>query len=252
MTNTQTAPVYTERCPACSGTGLWGYSRPCFKCHSTGKLSFKTDRETRVAQREKAAVKRQKTIEENQRQFTAAHPEIATWCVSNKTASFARSLWEQVGSKGQLSSNQIASVQRSIDKQKAAAARVAEAPVIDLSKINAAFDSARASGLKRMALRYKGLVLKAASAQSANPGAIYVVYGDLYRGKIVPGGKFVENRDCTIDIRNLLIEFAVDPHAAAIAEGKRTGNCCCCGKLLTDKRSVDLGIGPICESKWGW
>lgn len=31
--------------------------------------------------------------------------------------------------------------------------------------------------------------------------------------------------------------------------GKLTGTCCCCGKLLTDPKSIEKGIGPVCEGK---
>ena len=43
-----------------------------------------------------------------------------------------------------------------------------------------------------------------------------------------------------------------DPLAAAVAYGKRTGRCCCCGLELTHKDSIDLGIDPICRDKFGW
>lgn len=36
----------------------------------------------------------------------------------------------------------------------------------------------------------------------------------------------------------------------ASAYGKRTGRCVCCGALLTNDLSIDLGIGPICRKRW--
>jgi len=35
----------------------------------------------------------------------------------------------------------------------------------------------------------------------------------------------------------------------AKAWGARLGFCCVCGKKLTDNRSVDAGIGPVCVKK---
>ena len=29
--------------------------------------------------------------------------------------------------------------------------------------------------------------------------------------------------------------------------GKETGNCCVCARELTNKKSIELGIGPICR-----
>jgi hypothetical protein len=34
--------------------------------------------------------------------------------------------------------------------------------------------------------------------------------------------------------------------------GKKTGNCICCGRLLTVKASVEAGIGPVCAEKYGF
>jgi len=49
-----------------------------------------------------------------------------------------------------------------------------------------------------------------------------------------------------------LIEVAADPLAAAVAYGAKTGRCSCCGRILTNELSVELGIGPICRGKWGF
>lgn len=43
-----------------------------------------------------------------------------------------------------------------------------------------------------------------------------------------------------------------DPQSFAVAYGQRTGNCCLCGRELTNKESVQYGIGPICMEKVGW
>lgn len=34
--------------------------------------------------------------------------------------------------------------------------------------------------------------------------------------------------------------------------GKKTGHCVCCGRLLTVKASVEAGIGPVCQEKYGF
>ena len=36
----------------------------------------------------------------------------------------------------------------------------------------------------------------------------------------------------------------------AKAYGIQFGVCCVCGALLTDAKSVDAGIGPVCAKKW--
>jgi len=36
----------------------------------------------------------------------------------------------------------------------------------------------------------------------------------------------------------------------ALAYGKATGRCVCCGALLTNDVSIALGIGPVCRKRW--
>ena len=48
-----------------------------------------------------------------------------------------------------------------------------------------------------------------------------------------------------------LAMIVADPWRAAIAYGRELGQCCRCGKNLTDERSRYYGIGPECETKWG-
>lgn len=45
--------------------------------------------------------------------------------------------------------------------------------------------------------------------------------------------------------------FAKAPAQVAADYGHRTGRCCFCQRDLSDKRSVDVGYGPICAEKWG-
>jgi hypothetical protein len=74
-------------------------------------------------------------------------------------------------------------------------------------------------------------------------------------GKVLLGaelGQFQPSRDCDIETTKQIIEVASDPSKAAVAYGMKTGNCSCCAKPLTNKVSVELGIGPICREKYGW
>jgi hypothetical protein len=34
--------------------------------------------------------------------------------------------------------------------------------------------------------------------------------------------------------------------------GRRFGFCCCCGKILTKKRSIEAGVGPVCADNHGY
>lgn len=50
--------------------------------------------------------------------------------------------------------------------------------------------------------------------------------------------------------RARVMDFAGATDEQMRAAGKYFGNCCCCGKSLTDPQSIDLGIGPECRHKF--
>ena len=70
-----------------------------------------------------------------------------------------------------------------------------------------------------------------------------------YFGKIL-GTTFQPTREGHAAGETLTL-IAKDPLEAALRYGRRTGNCACCGRLLTNHTSIDAGIGPICKAKWG-
>ena len=146
--------------------------------------------------------------------------------------------------------------------RRAAERAEAETKVGSLAPIKAMFDAAFAAGHRRPVYRAEGLVLSRAGDFSRNPGAIYVKSDDdgAYLGKVVdgvykpvlPGRPFVAKvRESADQVAEALAVIAADPKAAAIRFGQKSGNCACCGRALTAKDSVELGIGPICASKWG-
>jgi len=53
-------------------------------------------------------------------------------------------------------------------------------------------------------------------------------------------------------IQDQLRAIVANQREAAIAYGKLTGTCGCCGRKLEDAESVARGIGPICAEKHGW
>lgn len=123
---------------------------------------------------------------------------------------------------------------------------------IDLTAIQSMFKSAHNKGLKTPTYRANGLILSMAPMTGRNPGAIYVKSEDhTYLGK-VHGATFYPQRECKEEHKIALYEIAANPLDAAVKYGRLTGRCACCGRTLTDKESVAAGIGPICQSKWGF
>lgn len=171
----------------------------------------------------------------------------ATW------SGFAKSLCDSLEKHGSLTPRQEAAAISMFDKCEAAKARAA-APreAVDLGPISAMFDKARAAGLRKLAYRAEGLVISPASESGRNAGALYVKTDDTkaYQGKVATG-QWHPVREAEAFVADALRVIARNPSEAATAYGRRTGSCSCCGRELTDPKSIALGIGPICAEKWG-
>jgi hypothetical protein len=114
------------------------------------------------------------------------------------------------------------------------------------------FNNARDKGYKRPVYRAEGLKISLAPAAGANAGALYVkTEGDEYIGKVTDG-RFFGTREATEEHKTALSVIAESPRDAAIRYGRRTGSCACCGRVLSNHQSIELGIGPICAEKWGF
>lgn len=260
---------FTETCKKCGGSGqFYSFSSgrslgQCFACKGRGRMTYKTSPEARATNRSNAQARnvrkqaeKRAEIEQQVEAFKLAQPDAYAWLLANVDKfEFATSLWNALRKYGSLTENQLAAVNRCIDKDTARkterAERVASAPAISCERIEQAFASAKSKGIKRPALRLAEFTFKPAGENSKNAGAIYVTAGNDYLGKVV-GGKFLRVRECTEATEAQILEVAANPEAAAVAYGKRTGYCSCCGRTLTNGESIDRGIGPICADKFGW
>lgn len=245
---------YWEPCQKCGGTGFWRGVRKCFACNGQKGKSFKTSPEAREKSRDAAAVRKVKTEAENVETFNTAHPEVAAWIMANPGFEFAVSLGQAVRKYGELTERQLAAAQGCIDRTKikiaAAAERRDNAVVCDVSKIEAAFNAAREHGIKSPKLNLGQFQFSRAPDHGRNPGAIYVTQGDDYLGK-VQSGKFFASAVCGAR-HDDVVTVAGAPYEAAVAYGRRTGECCVCGRELTNHASINRGIGPICAERFGW
>jgi len=244
-----------RRCPKCSGRGyrVYGYvnqtTYPCNWCRETGKITDK-----RIANIERA-IKAGETAERNKNerraQFARENAEIIKFLTSaQQWSTFAASLYNQYVERGALSEKQLDAVRGMMAKQEAKKAeREANRKVIDVSRINELFDTARENGLKRPVFRTD--TIKISFARNYE-NRLYVVdtSSDEYLGKI-EGGKWYPTKAAPATTVDVLQAIAADPLKAAVEFGRKTGICCCCGRELTDPSSVEAGIGPICATKWG-
>lgn len=267
----ETVPQFAETCPKCRGTGRFtGYTGrqlgQCFTCKGAGKRTFATSPETRARAAERR-VEQKAAIAE---QFAADHPVEAKWLNdtierirhSGKSQGYLQFLLDLRAASvkyGHLTENQLASIAKGIARDAEFAAQRAAAPKassrveqVDASRIVEAIQKGKQSGLKWVCLRFNGLTIYEAKK---HPGTLYVKSGrgedGTYLGKIVDGA-FHPSRDCDDITKAKVILIASDPAAAAKVYGLETGSCCCCGRELTDKNSIALGIGPICAERFGF
>lgn len=263
------AKPFMEPCRKCHGSGRFtSFSGrtvgPCYACKGQGQLSYKTSADDRAQNRAKAAERKARGAAAYLEDFAAKHPAEWSWIEGSRGSfEFAQSMHDAIAKFGDLTERQLAAcanaaaklAQRKAEREAQRTAAVAAAPVIDMTKIEAAFGNALASGLKAPKLRIGSLVISPAKATSTNAGALYIksrgsYENSTYFGKIL-GGKFIKSRDCDAATEALILKTAEDPLAAAIAYGRETGTCSCCGAELTNKISIELGIGPICRGRWG-
>jgi len=168
-----------------------------------------------------------------------------------KWSGFAASLVKAYTLRGDLSHKQWSAGEGMVIKLRAnAKVKTTETKAVDASRIELLLLTAKGSKLKHPKFRADGLTFSLAGPASKNAGAVYVKAGDVYAGKIM-GGVFSPTRDAAAGTGEAVARIAADPKSAAVAYGRLTGQCSCCGRTLSDPASVDLGIGPICADKWG-
>jgi len=249
--------LYKETCKNCRGTGIWvAYTRsavgPCYSCKGVGYHEFKTSATEREKNRNYARDSKARRESVAVHNFQRDYPAEYNWIMDAKaTFDFANSMYESVKKYGSLTEKQLAAVQKCVAKKAAAVAereaREQSAQAVSIEAVEVAFNNAKQSGIKYPRLRLDGFTFSPATKNEA----IYVKEGEQYLGKVL-GGKFLKVRECNDEQESRIIAAANDPKKAAVAYGHKFGNCAVCGRELSDKESVERGIGPICASRFGW
>lgn len=260
---------FEQNCPKCTGSGMYygasRYGMQCFTCKGKGKLSFKTSPATRAkakASAQRRAVAKADAQAAKAQAWKEANPAETAWMESSAPRfEFAKAMLDALNKYGHLTEKQMATVQRltvqsaerQAQYQAERQAKAETAPEVSVEAIEVAFQTAKGSGIKFPKLRLDGFVFSPAGANSKNAGAVYIKNKEdgVYLGKVM-GGKLFTSRDCTAEAKDRIVAVATDPKQAAIAYGQRFGSCAVCGRELSDKDSVDRGIGPVCAERYGW
>jgi hypothetical protein len=181
--------------------------------------------------------------------------------IAMRSRSFAESLATQYDNRGRLSVRQWEWVARLINQPRSDEASDAPGfpvPEVGATAVREWLDRAHRNGVLRPAVRYP---LPGGAIRFSRPGATsryigqpitFVRLGDQYAGAL-RDGRFLPARDFAVDaaFRGNLTALLVDPFASAVARGHASGNCCFCGRELTDARSVHHGYGPVCAENYG-
>jgi hypothetical protein len=255
--------AFRETCKKCNGRGRFiGYGGrdfgQCFACKGVGHFNRMTSPAERQRKRDGGVRRKASQKQERRDTFAAAHPAEWAWMLARTgraTFAFPTEMIEKIEHWGDLTEGQLNAVQRLMardaEREQAAKAVVEAAPVVvEIDRLMTAFDAAIAKGVKAPKMRFDGFVASLAPASGKNPGAVYLKAGDLYLGKIA-GGKLVASGEASPAQQAAVLEAMADPRAAAVAYGRRTGACSCCGRELTNALSIELGIGPICRDMFG-
>lgn len=263
-TDARKAPIVD--CPKCRGTGHFvSYSGRvlgnCFKCDGSGKTKGLLQDAASVARRESYQAKKVEEFRAHKARVEAwgdEHVDVLKWVDSAAARGFefAISLRDRLNSVGTLTEGQVAAVRRAIQKsQERRTEQAANAPSVageGFQRLLASFETAKSNGLKSPKVRIGSLSFSPAKAESANAGFLYVKSAGEYAGKISPDGRLFACSNVDQATRDQIVRVGRDPLAEAVAHGKATGQCSCCGRELTDPASIAAGIGPICAENFGW
>jgi len=253
-----------EPCSKCQGRGKV-YSHytgrllgDCFACKGAGKKAFRQNAAKRAQARQARAMK----VESGVEAFRQEHADVVDYLMARAERwDFAKSLVEQLARKGSLSDGQLNAARNAMARDaERAAQRAAEksaaatnAPVVDVTKVVVALETAAENGKKKPMLRLPGgYVFSLPKPGSVNEGAVYVKRGGVYLGKIVEGRFHRIRRECSLEMEAEVVRLAANAAEEAVAYGKETMHCACCGLTLTDPVSIERGIGPICAGKYGF
>lgn len=167
----------------------------------------------------------------------------------------------QLGKGKTLSTGQIRGVLNCMLAQRRKAQAPA-APVVDgLQAIPALLETALGKQIKYPKIRFEDFILSRCGDKSKHTGAINIMeryapaYGSgeerLWYGRIEVDGSLVRGKLLTDAMVIQLQELAEDPAKAAAAYGKRSSNCCFCGKYIETNESLAVGYGPVCAANYG-
>jgi len=181
--------------------------------------------------------------------FELENDDVFEWIDNNKNNNtYARDLARWYGARSELTEGQLIAVRKIIRREK-----IENAPPIDISgpgytKLFAGFVRVILVAKRPPKITIKNITI----ALSMRDDKLIFKYRYNIIGKSDAHGKLQITEYAKDEQIEIIKMIGQDVLAQAVEHGKKTGSCSCCGRGLTQKQSVDLGIGPVCRERWGW
>jgi hypothetical protein len=181
-----------------------------------------------------------------------------------KDRTFAQSLVDQFQKKQSLSDKQMFWVEKLASRAMGIPDfTMASVDVGGFSGVIELFNKA-AANLKYPAIAMslpggQGVKLKLLGTSSKHHGSVSVcdfgAFGaNKYYGRVSKDGQWFPASDAALikdELTAMLTKLAKCPARVAAEYGKMSGHCCFCMSPLTDKKSTEVGYGPVCAKQWG-
>ena len=162
------------------------------------------------------------------------------WLKVQEKNDFRMSLRKNLAQYGSLTVGQIKAVERIVNRPKFD---------VDFTGLFEVFENAKQSGLKFPIIRAGGIKVTPATKHE---GVLYIKdKWNEYLGKVTSDGEFFGARGVSQSDVQPVADLAADPLGTALRYAQETGDCACCGRKLTDPKSVAAGIGPDCKKHFG-
>jgi len=246
-------------CPRCAGSGKWsgGTNRynnsDCIPCRGRGY--FYTSHKDRLDRRNKAKERKVNNLKNLIAEFKSENEDIYNGLARlSGWHNIGISLYNGIHKYGSLTDKQLVLAKKLVSEDEARIEkrnkdRAERTKEVDLGNVKKIFENAN-QHIKRPKFRFEDIVISLAPSHGANAGALYVKSGEDYLGKVIDGTFFGTSRSSKETLEKLTT-IARDPLESAVAYGRKTGQCACCGRELTKHESIDRGIGPVCATRFG-
>lgn len=174
----------------------------------------------------------------------------------SKDQGFAKSLVDYFKKNRKLSQNQMPWAEKfaSYTPPVQTTTQVTSTQATGMLRIHELFDRARDNNIKEPILRMRADEVDIKIRPKGSDLMFYAgSYPDSYKvAKLSASGELtLWNEDRVPALLGAMKHLAEAPLESMKAYGRRTGTCCMCGRELTNKESIEAGIGPICAGNWG-